>query len=407
MTLVATAMGLACTEAGYQIDRFPVRLDPDAGVPVLWASYGDHPPVRVVVDTAAPVTVLYGESAADRRRIDLTVAGWTDLAIVPRLRFLAAPVLVLPRPADLCLSPRAGCDAGGLLGGDLLSRVAVRLDLTDWRLSFFHDSAADDEWFAEACNAVFHSVMAGGGTFEWGDGEVSYSGTRFVVGACLERTDNESASWYSSGRNALLLLTTGAHPLVLSESAFRRLFPESEQPTLQFDTLLGNIGGAGAVYAHLATESLKRVAFVAQENDKWGPCEELQASILLACGACRTGADLTCPCEYDQERCAAASSVVVDATATSEDFVPVAVIRDTEGFLQGVREEVRPGLADVDGLIGIDILRRFVVDLDYPGGRLIFRHRAEPAPGVTIWPAISSPEAAAHRLNHCLSATCP
>ena len=49
------------------------------------------------------------------------------------------------------------------------------------------------------------------------------------------------------------------------------------------------------------------------------------------------------------------------------------ILDDAHPLLQGIRNELRPNFAEVDGLIGMETLGSFLLDIDYPGSRLIFR----------------------------------
>jgi hypothetical protein len=51
----------------------------------------------------------------------------------------------------------------------------------------------------------------------------------------------------------------------------------------------------------------------------------------------------------------------------------VAIIADTHPLIQGLRAELRPDVGEVDGLLGMDVLRSLEVDLDYPNERIILR----------------------------------
>ncbi len=42
-------------------------------------------------------------------------------------------------------------------------------------------------------------------------------------------------------------------------------------------------------------------------------------------------------------------------------------------MLQALREELRPGQAEVDGLLGLDAFTAVQVDIDYPGQRILYR----------------------------------
>jgi hypothetical protein len=74
-----------------------------------------------------------------------------------------------------------------------------------------------------------------------------------------------------------------------------------------------------------------------------------------------------CPCPDGESLCDAASAVEL---ATP---LPVAVVADAHPLLQGLRDELRPALAEVDGVLAIDALAGLSIDLDYPHDRLLIR----------------------------------
>jgi hypothetical protein len=79
--------------------------------------------------------------------------------------------------------------------------------------------------------------------------------------------------------------------------------------------------------------------------------------------------DAGCPCAGNagSDLCAAAGSVDL------EEPIEVAVIEDTHPLLQALRNELRPENAEIGGLLGMQALRPLVTDIDYPGGRVLFR----------------------------------
>jgi hypothetical protein len=76
---------------------------------------------------------------------------------------------------------------------------------------------------------------------------------------------------------------------------------------------------------------------------------------------------LPCSCTGDSPDCSAG------AAAELRREVPVVILDDAHPLLQGIRNELRPNFAEVDGLIGMETLGSFRLDVDYPGSRLIFR----------------------------------
>jgi hypothetical protein len=56
-----------------------------------------------------------------------------------------------------------------------------------------------------------------------------------------------------------------------------------------------------------------------------------------------------------------------------DDLIPIFVLPDTAPILVGINADVRPASATVDGILGTEILRRVVSDIDYPQHRIAFR----------------------------------
>jgi hypothetical protein len=108
------------------------------------------------------------------------------------------------------------------------------------------------------------------------------------------------------------------------------------------------------------------IAFAADEITGEGPCRELHRSRIMDIGGCLPGE--TCPLAGDQR---------AGATVEIAGPIQVAVVADDSPLLQGLRAELAPRLADVDGLLGMNALTSLVTDFDYPGVRVVFRCAAE------------------------------
>jgi hypothetical protein len=93
------------------------------------------------------------------------------------------------------------------------------------------------------------------------------------------------------------------------------------------------------------------------------------------------GGTPACPCQNGATACSVGPSVEVSAT------VDVAVIEDTHPLLSALRDELRPTIADVGGLIGMQALAQLTTDVDYPNGRTIVRCAAG-ATGCLVRPAV-------------------
>jgi hypothetical protein len=401
---VLLTLGLAaCTSSGVDVDQFPVAVDLTAG-PVLIEldSNGDERFVATV-DTLSPLTIVDsfragGEVATPRReQIDLTLYG-TDGSANPvaRMRYTTVNVLdIHPCPVDVPdpdnPPPEQECQVGqdgaqrtvnGVLGADLLSKGAVRFDFSASSMQFFPDIAGDDASRGRACDAVFGSPFHGGGTLRVSGAEVSFTGRRIAMGACLAFDASDQIREIERGVDALFLVSSALGTTIISESTYER-YSAFVEGTPDLDTLptqtLHLIDGPVTARAG----SINQVALVGEEADDRGPCKEMFANHFMAVNGCRdnnlSGDD--CPCS-DATFCrtGAVLELSVDderddqgALVTEGAGIDVLVIPDSDPLLQELRDELRPGLPEVDGIIGANALAAVSMDVDYPNDRVIAR----------------------------------
>jgi hypothetical protein len=368
------------------IDPFPIRVS-TAGGPLLAAgrTAEDTTPVVALVDTLTPLTVFDSfEPPADalpapsRRPTTVTLhAACSDDDVacaqaVPRARFEGAAVIDL----HPCLDPAAGCAVGlgdatapfrAMIGADLLSQVAVRLDLTgdESILQFLPDIAGDAAQHCAAGVAVMGASPSGGGTLLIGGGEVNYAGDRLALDTCLGFDPDSVAR--PSGADAVLVLATGIGPTVLTEAAYRRYRLATDAPPLEELAPTTLRLPSGPIAARLG--SLAHVAIVGSGAEARGPCEERRAAEIMRgqreCG----DAIEVCPCPDDETSCA--TTAAVEFHFPDEAPIEVAIVSDEEPVLQALRDELRPAHAEVDGLLGMSALTRVRLDLDYPHSRLL------------------------------------
>lgn len=370
----------ACSGDGPDIDPFPIAIDRSAGPTILAASLDDTAtPVAAVIDTLSPVTVFRDATAGtdlDRVSADLTLYAVTATGepTVPRARFSSVAVFG-GNPcadADPCMlgDDTASRAVSAIIGNDVLGRTAVRIDYAASTLTFFPDIAGSSDVVGETCAAVIGAPYAGGGTIIVDGTEVDVSGRRPVLGACANFAEDNAVA--ARGTDLVLVMSTAVGPTLLAESAYRRYATQSGAPALA--TLpTGTVElTAGSVEVKLGT--IDGLSLVGQESDERGPCTEVYANRLMRRDAC---ADPTenideCPCPEDDDFCRTAA--VVDLTTS----VRVAIVADDHRLLQGLRAELRPAYADIDGILGTEALTSLSVDLDYPNSRLILRCQ-EPA----------------------------
>src|SRR5262249_21951076 len=127
------------------------------------------------------------------------------------------------------------------------------------------------------------------------------------------------------------------------------------------------------------------------DNSGRGACLELKLSRLMASSFCTEdmtqagpdGGQPACPCQNGQTACSPGPSVEVQGA------MDVAIIEDTHPLLVALRNELRPGVADVGGLIGMQALAQLITDVDYPDGRTIIRCATSGATTCLVRPAIA------------------
>jgi hypothetical protein len=392
--LVAVLLaGLAgCENAPYTIDEFPIYTDLDAGVPIviMRSSDIDPDPHTAVVDTSSPITVIDdGTGDVSRRLISLDVLR-APTATTPaqvRARFSAVQA-ILGTLGEV--GEGSGRPITGVLGGDVLSLLALRLDPASSQIQLFPDIAGSTEAHENACESVIGFQVAGGGTYVNGVDRVRFLPTRIVLGVCMNAdpvlpvcTDS-ATSCVPSGADTLLLLATGVGPTILSRTAFQRVTGLAGAAIDALPTTPVFLG-ASATPQVLHHTTVSRYALVGHEGPR-GPCAELFTRRLLQRDACPDAMVTagTCPCADNANDCAAGSTVEL-----SRD-IDVAMIEDTDPLLQGLRDELRPAVADIDGLLGMSAFGGMVTDLDYPDGRAIVRCPAGADPATcTTRPRIS------------------
>lgn len=433
LTLFAACSDDCCTE----IDSYPIELGraplggplPGAassdGALVTWAAPpggGMSGAFHAIVATGAPVTVLAGAAsgslATTTTGLDVFGAMPGDVAGPLRAKFRAIDVLRLPlQPVgDGSVPP------GALLGGDLLRgySVAFRLGGPCPATSAFAGTGvpcssmtwwprlgADEGFLEDAGYAVLHFNLFGGGEVT-ADGDPDFLGlrgplqlppTRIVLRTCgVPHTFDpatfasracctaDDARKQSSGVDLALLLDTGVGPLIVSQSAWQRIYDEASaqfaaaqdtgdatvqlppQPTDRSPSLLVATWPA-PIYARWST--IPRFALVDLEaggDRDPGPCVELGRAHRTEYVSWQTvfhpeGNVCFQPCDADpQEMSEAQNSAAYLELAGA---IPVAIVDDEEPYLQALRFDVRPEGPDVDGVIGAAALAHTRFEIDY------------------------------------------
>jgi hypothetical protein len=368
----------ACEPTPPSFDPFPVAIDTRSGALLLHASVDQETELLpAVLDTLSPLTLVDqlprppGSSRGPRRNVAITLHGSRpDAAPVPRARFFGTPVLEL---SPCGAGDGAACPIGAagergfraLIGADLLSRQALSIDFEASELHFLPDVAGDGERLARQCRAVFPAPYAGGGTLLAGGVESPFLGRRPVLGACIDApADLPEQLPTEGGVAALLLLSTAVGPTILTASTFDRIQEATGTGRRSADLPTGTVYlPSGPVQAGLGT--IDSLSLVGQGARNRGPCQERYTSLVMSRDLCATEEFPDCPCGRDALFCATAAIVELAGP------IAVAVIPDELPLVEGLRDELRPGHPEVDGIVGTQVLSALRLDFDYPNGRLI------------------------------------
>ena len=451
--LAATALG-GCQSDCCTVDSFPILLGrapsgappldggvPDAGAPggdggadaaslpdagALWALAsrpGSDPVLKMVVDTASPLTFLNGATTGQLQTspvgFDLYSQGLADPPL--RAKFPGWEVLTLPlQPiGDGTFFP------DGVLGADVLRNYSVELRFagpcptglagTCASMTLWNHLAPDQAFLEDAGFAVLNFTPFGGGEVS-ANGEADFLGsrgplavpaTRVVLRACAVPTafspaldpagppplaccTAADALAQATGVDLSLLVDTGIGPLVLSGSAWERVVANAAART---PPLVLPAGGAGPspTPLHVATwpspiqvllwAAIPRYALVnleAGSNNDPGPCVELARARRTEVVSYATVNPVpgvqacTQPCDLDPNQSGEAQNSA--AYIEIDGAIPVAVISDADPFLQGLRFDVLPEGPELDGLVGATALGAARLELDYLSspGRAVF-----------------------------------
>jgi hypothetical protein len=414
--------GNCCALDGFPlvIQRAPLNTLSPAAPGALLADArggpGGDAPFKMLIDTGTPLTLFAGGSGQSLQVASQSFQLFDATPAAPqRARFGDITSLQLP------LQPVGNSDAtvGGVLGADLLGAFSVQLRLAAPcssavgdagavattsaacpTMTFWNYQGASDGFLADAGFAVLPFTPSGGGEVSVRDrndflglsGPLHIGPTRIVVRTCAAPqtfdptlapqaccTAREALA-QASGTDLSLLLATGVGPLVLARSAWQRLMSNKKMP-LPDATTPGKLllatwpEGINAVWT-----TIPRLALVNQEvssNDDPGPCVELARARrieLVARSQQQNHAQADCfqPCDADVRE----NSKAQNSAAYLEvgGAIPVAVIDDSERWLQGLRLEVRPEGPELDGVLGAAALGLAQVEIDYRSKprRLIF-----------------------------------
>ena len=373
---VLAALLAACsTEVSLEADSEPIDFALVSGVPVTIALIPGREPFRIVVDTASPLSAIDATSDSTGRTLldEMRLLRPDDPNVV---RAILHGMYVVETPL-FQVGTGTPVAVAGVLGGDVLVHFAVRFQygddaatMTFTERDYDAGKPESDDELARAGRVVVHSHVLGGGAYDLGGDVESYGGTRLTLPACA----------VIGGRavDLTLLVGTGYGPLVLGRSAAERLLgrpvPDGEVDRLYSPGVSGGI--AVLERDDLLRSDLSALALVGDEHgtssqstsDFGGPCTQLfrhqTFEVLTPSIDCPT-APAVGPGPNNTRVGAAYVQLCANAS------VGYAVIADEEPLLAGMRAELRPHLAEVDGIAGTEVLRHLVTELNYTNDRVV------------------------------------
>jgi len=421
--LVAAGAVAGCSGDCCTIDSFPIVLNwaplgaGTGGQPgglLAWAqspTLNGGAPFQMSVDTASPLTVSNGSADGSPE----TVSRSFDILGQPTADILGQPTVYPVRarfrhidmlPVPLGTVGDATTQPAAVLGGDLMRGFSVEFRFSQPTMTFWPNQRADDGFLEDVGYAVIHFTPFGGGELDATGpadvlglrGPLDVAPSRIVLRACgapdlfdpqtsprqacCRRGDEISDS---SGTPLSLLLATGAGPLVLTRSAWTRMLPGlSPVPSETPGKLYLTAALPALDVAWTALPEAAHVALVNQESTAAadpGPCVELARSRRIEWVAYRQAklaAQAVCvqPCDTDPNDAGKAqnSAAYIELGGAADNPIPVAIIDDTDPYLEGLRADIRPEGPELDGIIGAGVLSRARVEIDYhsSGMRAIF-----------------------------------
>lgn len=381
LLLVASLIGAlanplgGCSDNSFSGDAFPIHVDLSTGAVMVDVQRGTATRTATL-DVMAPITVFdQGPDAPVRRRSESLIVRGIRMPgdienTVPRA-VLSADVFDL----HPCSAEEYPCRVGrtserdfaAVIGADALAGDAVRFDFQHSDLYILPDIAGSNGDRTRLCDGVFPSPFRGGGTVLLDGAEVTFGGRRISIGACLDAEPRAATAF--RGADALFVASTGVGISILTAAAYERWRVASKLATLTpFATLSGTAPTSVRLSSGLISGwkvQVTRLALVATiGSNPRGPCNEVYAHYLVR-HACSTD-DLSCLCS-DPKACSVPAVVTIDRP------VEVLVVVDSDPTLQALRAELRPDEAEVDGILGTDVMADLQVDVDYPHNRVLTR----------------------------------
>jgi hypothetical protein len=347
-------------------DPYPVPVDLTSGA-IRVSSREPGAESRIsIIDVLSPISIFdRGPNAQPRARqrtlFIVGAASATDSREVARAQVTGPFLEFHPCPTEPC---EAGAEGGTfpfevVLGADIFAGDALRLDLGRSSLSLLPDIAGNDTQRSSACDAVFSQPFRGGGTLLVGGTEYPFGGRRIAVSSCAAADPNAEAR-KDRGTDLLLVISTAVGVTVIGEVAYQRYRDTHPSAPALAALPPGRVTIPSGRLEGRVT-ALPSIALVGRATER-GACGNVFAHrYLMANPTCRN----VYPCDGAQRG--------VPSIVELNDPIPVLIIADSEPLLVGLRTELRPDQAEVDGVIGTSVLQRLQLDIDYPNNRLLAR----------------------------------
>ncbi|MDX2088208.1 MAG: hypothetical protein SFX73_10165 [Kofleriaceae bacterium] len=383
-------------------DEFPIAVELDSGAVIVGLREPGVADRVAILDVLSPFTVVDPGAAATpsvRAEDVYLLSGSTPRA------YLDGSDLVSFHPCSDDLEP---CVVGptaapvpyqAIIGAQALAGDAVRLRLGDEQIFILPDIGGTEAAHTHACDGVFPSPYRGGGTLILNGTEVGFGGRRIALNACLGANPDPLLPQGQRGTDSLLVMSTSVGVSLLGEAAYER-YRATHPTALPLPELADDSVylPSGLVVGKRAT--LDNLALVAAtSSETLSACRQVYANHFMTARNCVVADD--CPCEENSDNGFCPVAAVVELTPPTG--VSVLVVPDADQTLQALRTELRPNQAEVDGIIGTDIIKAAEIDVDYPHNRLLARCTAE---GCVTRPAI--PEQADRRqAQGCLESAPP
>ena len=445
-----------CTVDSFPIalDRAPLGNGVATGGALLATAGAPDAPAgqtfQMVVDTGSPVTILSGPAAGHLQTMQsgfdlFDGGGAADPPLRGRFRNLDVLQLPLQPVGDATLIPIPQ----GILGANLLLDYSVEFRFGALcaaggpalcsSMTFWNHLGADESFLEDAGFAVLGFTLFGGGEVT-ADGDSDFLGlrgplqvppTRVVLRGCAVPSSFDPSSFppgvplaptfaptcctaadatnkpaLRTGVDLSLMVDTGVGPLVLSRSAWTRVMAAVTGAGGTVPTEVPNplLVATWPVPIDATWSTIPRFALVNLEagtNLDPGPCVELARARRTEIVSYQTVMNPSLanpvppicgsPCDFDPDHTGEAQNSA--AYVEIDGAIPVAIISDSEPFLQALRFDVLPEGPELDGLVGASALGRARLEIDYLSSpaRAVFSCEADATRDV-CWAAARCPQ---------------